>query len=328
MATIKDVARIAGVSIASVSRVINNRGYLSDEIKKKVSDAMKELDYYPNDLARSLHRQKSNIIGLIVPTVSHPFFGEIARWLEFYAYQQGYKLMICNSLESRDKEQEYIEMLKRSQVDGIVMGSHIQDIDNYKGLGLPVVSLDRQLGESVAYIGCDNYKGGEIATRHLIERGCKKLLHVCGSLKVQMLSNRRTDAFLDVCRESGVPCIAIELPDSSIVDFNEEEFLRKVLLENTNCDGIFATSDITAATIISIAAQIGRNVPRDLKVVGFDGSMISELTSPKLTSVKQPVNDICRYAAEYLIRMMDAESVPIQTILPVSLLERDSTKIV
>lgn len=325
MATIKDVARLSGVSVATVSRVLNNRGYLSDEVKQKVTDVMKELDYQPNDLARSLHRQKSNILGLIVPAVSHPFFGEVARRLEFYAYSQGYKLLICNSLQNRSKEQEYIDMLKRSQVDGIVMGSHLLDIDDYIGLNLPVCSLDRQLGDNIPYICCDNYQGGTLATRHLIRQGCKKILHICGSLEVAMLSNRRTDAFLNVCKETGTPFVICELPDSSVTDFNEEEYLRGVLERNPDCDGVFATSDITAAMIISLASSMNRSVPEKLKVVGFDGGLISSLMSPKLSSIQQPVDAICRYAVEYLIRQMNNEAVPNQTILPVTLLEREST---
>lgn len=326
MATIKDVAKMSGVSVATVSRVLNNRGYLSEEVKLKVSDAMKELNYHPNDLARSLHRQKSNILGLIVPTVSHPFFGEVARRVEFYAHSQGYKMFVCNSLHNRAKEKQYIDMLKRSQVDGIIMGSHLLDIDDYLGLNLPVCSLDRQLGDSIPYICSDNYQGGILATRHLIHHGCKKLLHICGSLEVDMLSNRRTDAFLEICQETDTDYVLCELPDSSVTDFSEEDHLRQVLQENPDCDGVFATSDITAAMIISLALSMDRKVPEDLKIVGFDGGLISTLIYPRLSSIQQPVDAICRYAVEYLIRQMNGEAVPSQTILPVTLMERDSSK--
>ena len=325
MATIKDVAKISGVSIATVSRVLNNRGYLSDEIKQKVNDAMKELDYQPNDLARSLHNQKSFIMGLIVPAVSHPFFGELTRRFELYAHRQGYKLLVCNSLNDKVKEREYIDMLKRSQVDGIMMGSHLLDIDDYIGLSFPICSLDRQLGDSIPYICSDNHNGGVLATRHLIEQGCKKILHICGSLEIDMLSNRRTDAFVSICEEADIPYVICELPDSSVTDFGEEELLRDVLEKNADCDGVFATSDITAAMVMSIALSTGRRIPEDLKVIGFDGGMISTLTYPRLSSIQQPIDAICRYAVEYLIRKMNGEDVPNQTILPVTLIQREST---
>lgn len=325
MATIKDVARVAGVSVATVSRVFNNRGYLSDEVRAKVSAAMKQLDYQPNDLARSLHCQRSNIFGLIVPAVSHPFFGEITRRVEYYAYQLGYKLLVCNSLQNREKEREYIDMLKRSQVDGIVMGSHLLDTADYEGLSLPLVSLDRKLGDKIPSICCDNYEGGALATRHLLAQGCRNLVHISGSLEVKMLSNRRTDAFLEVCRAEGVQHRCYELPDSSVTDFCEEDFLLRILQENPDCDGVFATSDVTAAMLLAHAHRLGIRVPEQLKIVGFDGSFIAGLTYPHLTTLVQPVDAICRYTVEYLDRMAKGEEVPSVTILPVTLLPEGSS---
>src|SRR5512136_1608038 len=124
MPTIKDVAQLAGVTVTTVSRVLNNKGYISDQTRKKVGDAMKELDYVPNEMARSLLKQRSSIIGLIVPAVSHPFFGELAMHVEYYAYEMGYKILLCNSHLDSAKERDYIDMLKRHKVDGIIMGSH------------------------------------------------------------------------------------------------------------------------------------------------------------------------------------------------------------
>lgn len=316
---------MAGVSVATVSRVFNNRGYLSAEVREKVGKAMKELNYQPNDLARSLHQQHSNILGLIVPSVSHPFFGEVTRRLEYYAYENGYKLMICNSLQNREKERDYIEMLKRSQVDGIVMGSHLLDTADYEDLELPLISLDRKLGDTIPYICCDNYQSGELATRHLISLGCKKLVHISGSLEVKMLSNRRTDAFFAVCREMGISGRTYELPDSAVTDFEEEAFLQQVLHENPDCDGVFATSDVTAAVTMALAQKMGKRVPQDLKLVGFDDILVASVTSPKLTTIQQPIDAICRYCVEYLMRMMKQEAVPSQTILPVTLVVRGST---
>lgn len=325
MATIKDVAKHAGVSVATVSRVINNRGYLGEEMRKRVNDSMKILDYTPNDLARSLHKQKSNVIGLIVPTVSHPFFGEVTRRIEYHAYEKGYKLMVCNSLRDRDKERDYIDMLKRSQVDGIIMGSHLLNTEDYENLTLPIVSLDRRLGDNIPYICCDNSQGGALAVRHLIEMGCKKLLHISGSLEIKMLSNLRTDIFIEECEKAGVSYGAYELPDSSVTDFEEESLIYNMIRDNPDCDGVFATSDVIGASVMAAAHRLGRRVPQEIKVVGFDGNIISQLTAPKLTTILQPVDAICEYAVDYLIRMMENQPVPTKTILPVTLLKRGST---
>lgn len=325
MATIKDVAKCAGVSVATVSRVINRRGYLSDAVIEKVHGAMTTLDYYPNEMARSLHRQKSYILGLIVPSVSHFFFGEIARHVEYHAHQNGYKVLICNSLQDRGKEREYIRMLRSSQVDGVIMGSHLQEIEDYVNLRLPVISLDRRLTPDTAYICCDNYQGGLLATRHLLDCGCRNLIHVSGCLDVDMLANRRTDAFLDACKEAGAAHRCYQLPDSAVIDLDYGGMIGEILRENPDCDGVFATSDVTAALFLQAARKQGRQVPDDLRIVGFDGSLIAALATPQITTVVQPVEEIARYAVDHLLRGIDGKVIPHQTILPVELQVRNST---
>jgi LacI family sucrose operon transcriptional repressor len=325
LATIKDVAKLAGVSITTVSRVFNNRGYLSDEVKRKVALAMEELDYHPNDLARSLHNQKSYILGLIVPSVSHPFFGEIARHVEGFAYEHGYKVLICNSLQEIEKEQEYITMLRRSQVDGIIMGSHNLETSAYLGLKLRVVSLDRELDPGIPYICCDNFMGGELATKHLIEKGCRNLIHFSGSLSVPMLSNLRSEAFVRSCKNASLDFQCFELPDTSIIQFNENSYIKEILEKNPCCDGVFCTSDMIAASALASAVELGRRIPEGIKIIGFDGTFLSSFTSPRLTTIRQPLETICRYAVEYLIRMSDNEIVPTKTILPVHLIEGGTT---
>ncbi len=174
MATIKDVAERVGVTVTTVSRVLNNRGYISEATRQKVYEVMKELDYQPNEIARSLFRKKSNIIGIIIPTVSHPFFSELSNYIEYYAYNSGYKVILCNSHLDRTKEKEYVDMIRRHKVDGIIMGSHTLEIDEYINLNLPIVTFDRCIDESIPYVSSDNYGGGKLATNLLIEKGCKK----------------------------------------------------------------------------------------------------------------------------------------------------------
>lgn len=325
MATIKDVAQLAGVSVTTVSRVINDRGYLSDKVKKQVQDAMQALDYYPNDLARALNHQKSYSFGLIIPTVAHPFFGEIALAMETYAYTQGYKITLCNSCHDIEKERDYIAMLRRNQVDGIIMGSHLIDVQDYIGHHLPLVTLDREISSAIPYVSCDNYVGGELAARHLIESGCRNLVHMCGNLKVPMLSNQRTDALKKVCKENGIHYAIYEAGGSFVDEDQECQWISQILKENPDCDGIFATSDPTASRVIQTAALMGKDVPQDLKVVGFDGSKVFKYFSPSLTTIKQPVEMISKYAIQYLIDQINGETVPSKTILPVELYKGGST---
>jgi LacI family sucrose operon transcriptional repressor len=325
MPTIKDVAEKAGLSIGTVSRVFNNRGYLSDEVKQKVAEAMEVLDYHPNDLARSLYKGKSYLIGLIVPSTGHPFFGEVASFVERFAYERGYKVLLCNSLAESEKEREYIKMLKRSQVDGIIMGSHSLNIADYAELRLPVVSLDRELSPAIPYVCSDNQQGGELAARHLIAKGCRNIVHVSGSLAVPMFANKRTEAFIAVCEDAGVSFHCYELPERVIVDFDIGSEIRDILENNPRCDGIFATSDLTAAMVMNTAAKMGRKIPEELKVVGYDDILPATLLNPAMTSIRQPLEAISRYMVEYLVRLINGETVPSKTVLPITLLERGST---
>ena len=185
--TIKDIAEKVGVSVTTVSRVLNNRGYLSDSLKTRVHQAMEELNYQPNELARSLSRSKSNVIGLIIPDISHPFFAELTKHIEYYAYKKGYKLMLCNSLLDKDKEREYIDLLRASQVDGIIMGSHTMSVNDYMSIKLPLITIDRKISSTIPCISSDNYRGGEMATQLLFQKKCKKKLQMWCDIQILLI---------------------------------------------------------------------------------------------------------------------------------------------
>lgn len=187
MPTIKDVATLANVSVTTVSRVLNNRGYIGIETRKKVEDAMSQLNYFPNQIARSLQKNQSFIIGMIVPDSNNPFFSDIIKYVELFANENNYKILLCNSLNEPEKEERYLNMLKQNQVDGIIMCSHTIDVEAYKKINLPVITFDRVISDQHPFIACDNFKGGEIATEHLINAGCKKLLHISGPLRILSL---------------------------------------------------------------------------------------------------------------------------------------------
>ena len=197
LTNIKDVAIKAGVSVSTVSRVMNNRGYISQATKDKVFNAMKDLNYQPNEIAKSLFKKKSNIIGLILPDISTPFYAEETRYIEEELYKLGYKLMLCNAYNSSTREQEYINMLLRNQVDGIIIGSHTLKIEDYLNLNLPNVALDRYLGDDIPVVSADHMEGGKLAALELLNCGCTNILHFSGSSKVPTPSNDRHKSFND-----------------------------------------------------------------------------------------------------------------------------------
>ncbi|MCT2536710.1 LacI family DNA-binding transcriptional regulator [Aquibacillus koreensis] len=329
MPKITDVAHKAGVSVTTVSRVLNNRGYISEATRDKVYKAMKDINYQPNELARSLYRRKSNTIGLIVPNVSHPFFSELTYYLEHFAHKKHYKLLLCNSNRDVNKEKEYIELLKQNQVEGVIMGSQVLEVENYLNLNLPIVSFDRALSKNIPVVTSDNYLGGKLASDLLIKKKCEDIAYIYGGIggphHTALLANDRYQGFLEgiKTRKDQISLITKELNTSEIESMVEEvsEFLKI----NPTIDGIFASSDIIASTIIQACYRLKKAIPDDLKIIGYDGVELSTVITPPLTTISQPLEKLSELTIDLLIRQIKGEKVPFNNLLPVSLVERGTT---
>ncbi|NME82687.1 LacI family DNA-binding transcriptional regulator [Clostridium sp. SM-530-WT-3G] len=323
---IQDVAKLAGVSPTTVSRVLNDRGYISAETKEKVNKAMKELNYYPNDVARSLYNKRTNLIGIILPTTSNPFFGELTFYIETICNSLGYKVLLCNSLNNIDKEKNYLEMLMRNQVDGIIVGTHNQGILDYKNDNLAVVSIDTDLSENIPIIGSDNYNGGKIATELLISKGCTKIINIDGEFCLRTMARLRKTAYEDIMKANKMTPITYEIK-SAFDGGNQIEIANKILDEHPDVDGVFATNDLFAASFINEARKRGKRIPEDIKVVGYDGTETSRSLLPNLTTIKQPIELIARKSIEVLIEEIEEDytNKKAKIALPVLLLEGKTT---
>jgi LacI family sucrose operon transcriptional repressor len=321
--TIKDIAEKVGVSVTTISRVLNNRGYLSDNLKRRVYEAMEEMDYQPNELARSLTRKKSKVIGLIIPDISHPFFGQITKHIEYYAYKHGYKLMLCNSLLDREKEKDYIDLLRASQVDGIIMGSHTMSIKDYMSIKLPLVTLDRQISKTIPYISSDNYRGGTLATKLLLEKKCKKIAYLSGNLKLNLLAKQRHDAFMEQVGGEAVDYVVRQTDLNGFKYTEYEKLVRELFQEHPDIDGVFASSDMLALQVIRECRRLGKAVPDEVKVIGYDG--IQTGGTDELSTIVQPIKEMGKLSVKYLLQQIVGEETPLETILPVKLLEKTTT---
>ncbi|MDQ0233084.1 LacI family DNA-binding transcriptional regulator [Metabacillus malikii] len=315
---LEDVAKLAGVSATTVSRVLNNRGYISDKTRKKVEDAIKELNYYPNDIARSLFKKRTNFIGLILPTINNPFFSELALYIENICSDFGFKVILCNSLGQIDKEKSYAEMLIRHQVDGMIVCSYNRGIEAYKNPKLPIVAIDHYLSPTIPVIGSDNYEGGRLAVQHLIDSGCKSIIHINGPLDLETPTQNRRKAYEDLVEKP----ITYELNKL----FNEEATtatIRKLFEEHPHTDGIFASDDLIAATCLKVAKELHINVPEQLKVVGYDGTKIVGSFLPQLTTIKQPIEEIAKTAVTTLNEIIEEtqKDKTMEVILPVQLIK-------
>jgi LacI family sucrose operon transcriptional repressor len=323
MATIKDVAELSGVTVTTVSRVLNNRGYIAEKTRVKVHSAMAELNYQPNEIARSLLRKRSFIIGLIVPGVGHPFFGELAENIEHHAYENGFKVLLCNSHLDNLKERDYIDMLRSHKVDGIIMGSHTLKVDDYLSLKMPLVTIDRRISGSIPYIASDNFQGGKLATQLLIRRGCKKIAMICGNLNLDMLANKRYEAFLVETVNNNIEYICVQT-DIDVFDVDKyDELVRRMFIEYPDIDGVFVSGDVIALHVIKACREFKKRVPEDIKIVSYDDVRLASISS--LTTIRQPIDEISRLAVDLIIKQINNEPISYANILPVSLVERETT---
>ncbi|WP_130859077.1 LacI family DNA-binding transcriptional regulator [Gracilibacillus phocaeensis] len=329
MAGIKDVAKKAGVSVTTVSRVINNRGYISKETRTKVDQAMIELDYFPNQIARALQQNQSYVIGVLVPDSSHPFFAELVKIIETSAHQANYKILLCNSGGDANKEAKYISLLRENRVDGIVMCSHSLEIEEYQKVNLPIVSFDRIISNNIPYIGSDNFRGGEMATQHLIDKGCQQLLHISGTLDEGFLTNRRTDAFKLTCMKHEIPFHIVEGERNQMSFDYYMDFIEKEISQHlSSVDGVFCSSDLAAYALYTYAVNSDIKVPDDLKIIGYDYHAFTRiLQDPKITTIAQPIQRMAKVICATIIRMIEDEDMEFinNTTMDVHLMEGTTT---
>ncbi|MGY5764109.1 LacI family DNA-binding transcriptional regulator [Brachybacterium sp. DNPG3] len=321
---LKDVAEHAGVSVTTVSRVLNDRGYLSADVRRRVAEAIAALDYRPHEVARSLLGKRTRLVGLVVPSVADPFFGELAAAVEEALAREGYKMLLCDSGDDREREVQYLEMLLAQQVDGILTSTHNDDIPHYRRTDLPVVALDRRLpGGAVPNVRSDNRAGGRLATELLVAEGGRDILHVTAT---DDASNERMAGYLEVLAENGLaPRI---LAYGFGIPHAERRGIIERHLEEHRPDAVFASDDISASMVIDWARKNAVAVPESLRVVGYDGTAVVREIGPGLTTVVQPIGEIADVAVRILLDRLDedssdgadaAESRTADRVLPVTL---------
>lgn len=327
--TIKDIAREAGVSITTVSRVLNNKEEgMSKETREKVLRVIEKVNYQPNQLARSLVTKRSKMLGLIVPNISNPFFPELCRGAEDEANKSNYSLIICNSDDQSEKEENYLRLLKEQQVDGILLSSKDQLSQTSKiqlqDSKTPFIIFDRG-EESNQHPGVflDNEKGGYLAGQHLIQLGHTQIACLTGPTNINN-SQKRLAGFQRALKEA-----SIELPESFILtgDFQMDTAYRiaKEFLPNNTVTAIFASNDLMACGIYQAAHEIGIQIPEQLSIIGFDDIPLITALIPKLTTVRQNTYEMGRKAIELLIN--EIEHKPSEgVIFEPTLVVRESTK--
>ncbi|WP_281426463.1 LacI family DNA-binding transcriptional regulator [Paenibacillus sophorae] len=330
MTTIIDVARLAGVSKTTVSRVINNYPHISPDKKNQVLKAMEQLGFTPNPSARRLRGQLATTIAVVVPKIVNPFFSYLVDAIEQVGYRNGYQTLICQTNEDKEKELSYLNLLKTKQADGIIMTSIENDwaeIEPYTEFG-PIVLCNEYINKTdVPMIRVDQYQGTYIAVKHLIERGHRKIAYCTGGLFTDFGKDKdRNQGYQKALEEAGIQVN----PSWILVDkhtIEDGKQVMQLLMEmKDRPTAVFAGSDEIAGGLMMAAKKAGLRIPDDLAIIGFDDQPIAEVLDPGLTTIRQPIAQMGKKAGEILLAMLN-ESCPNPAVyeLPVELIVREST---
>lgn len=325
----RDVAERAGVSVTTVSHVINGTRHVSDELRNRVLEAMQALAYQPNALARSLRRNESCTIGMILPDAMNPYFAEIARSIEDTSFSEDYSVIICNSDGNLAKELNYINVLMEKRVDGIIFvaaGMSAEHIRMLQDKRMPVVVVDRDSpGVMVDSVQINNAAGGWLATSHLIELGHTHIACIAGPSDVTP-SGERVDGYRRALHEAGLPILAENIVRGDFHAASGYQITKELLARDKRPTAIFACNDLMAIGALSAAKAMGFRVPEDISVVGFDDIYLAAYSNPPLTTVRQPKYEMGQLATKLLLeRIQDPDLPPRTPLLDTELMIRAST---
>jgi DNA-binding LacI/PurR family transcriptional regulator len=329
-ATIYDIAKEAGVSIATVSKVINGKGRISSETRSTIFAIMERFDFQPSVIASALTGKKTFTLGLLVPDVSNPFFAEIARAIEDQGHQLGYSVVMCNTDNKDEKIERYISLLLQKSVDGIIIATGIDKKEILEQLlekGLPIVLIAREMPlVAVETVVVDDYAGGCLAANHLIQLGHKEIAILAESQKVSS-SRERMRGFRQTMAEAGLTFNEkwLKICDYKVEDGkkNALELLQK---EDSRPSAIFSCNDLLAVGALQAAKELQINVPSELSIISFDNTILASVTNPTLTTIAQPMEQMGKLAVDLIVDHIKGDKKAKQrTVFRPELLIREST---
>ncbi len=327
--TIYDVARLAGVSTATVSRSLNGTGQIAEATQRSIAEAIRQLGYRPNTLARSLVTKSTQTIALLLPDITNPFYASLMSGIQERTLEQGYTMLLCATGGDPEREELYLNLLRSKQVDGALVDGLLLPADRiarFIGDGFPIVCLDRDLDSSeVPRVQVDNKLGARMAAEHLLGLGHTRIAHVAGA-KELTISRERTDGYREALVAAGIE------PDRELVRearFTEEggyEAAQALLRLDRPPTAIFAANDLSAIGVLKAVAESGKRVPADVSVIGFDDLRLAAYTIPALTTIRQPAREIGERATDLLLELCNHRQVGhLRHLLAPELIVRGST---
>ncbi|CNB41492.1 ribose operon transcriptional repressor RbsR [Yersinia similis] len=329
MATMKDVARLAGVSTSTVSHVINKNRFVSDPIRDKVLAAIKQLNYAPSALARSLKLNQTRTIGMLVTASSNPFYAEVVRGVERSCYERGYSLILCNTEGDIDRMSRSIETLMQKRVDGLLLmctESHRPSQDILRCYpSLPIIMMDWAPFEGVNDVIQDNsLLGGEMATSYLIAKGYTRIACIAGP-QDKTSAQERLKGYRQAMTRAGLPIINGYEVVSNFEFGGGLVAMKQLLALPQPPDAVFTSNDAMAVGVYQALYQVGLSIPQHMAVIGYDDIEIAQYMTPPLTTIHQPKDDLGELAIDTLIhRLNNPEAEPQVLTLTPELIERGS----
>ena len=302
MSTIEDVAKLAGLSRTTVSRVLNDHPYVSDEKKELVHKAMEQLGYVPNSAARSLRNQKTGIIAVLIPKISTPFFSQLIELLEMKASSKGYQLIICQTQFSKQKESRYLNLLKTRQVDGVIMTAVENDwsvIESFLHYGPIVLCNEKIENATIPMVYVNQEQSGYMVAKHLIERGHTHIGYCSNGVDSEGI-RARIKGFQSALKEANLQSYNKYYFDGVSTVEDGKQVFQTLACMKVSPTAIFAGGDAAAAGMISEAKKEGWRIPEDLAVVGYDNMEITKLVDPTITTVIQPVEDMAEKSIDVI----------------------------
>jgi DNA-binding LacI/PurR family transcriptional regulator len=310
--TIKDIAKVLGISVSTVSRALKDHPDISAETRKQVKDLARKLNYEPNALALSLRRNKTNTIGIIIPEIVHHFFSSVISGIEDVAYDCGYNVIVCQSNETYEREVINAQALLSNRVDGVLISvsKTTLDFDHFRNFihqGIPMVFFDRVCPEIITDRVITNDEGGAfIATEHLINIGCKCIAHFAAPQNL-LIGQGRLAGYLRALKQYRInydPNLVLHCDTQELAEEKTIDFITRF----PEVDGIFAVNDSTAIGVMKTLQHFGKNIPRDISVIGFGDGPVALIVTPSLSTVEQKGYEIGAEAVKLLINKIENET--------------------
>lgn len=328
--TTKDIARRAGCSQTTVSRVLNGHPYVSEALRARVLEAVRETGYQPNDVARSMVLQKTGVLGLIVSDITNPFYGEISRSIVERAKEQGYSVFLCNSNSDPELQAFYLRLLRQKRVDGIICASVARRdplVEELVRGGFPCMTCNRRLDDPAAgYVASDNVRGAGLATRHLIRLGHRRIGFVSGPMRFSTAAERH-QGYREALAAHGIAGDPAWIVDGGFRRDGVQAATRTLLGLADPPTALVAANDLTALAALECIEASGRKVPGDMAVVGYDDISLASHARIRLTTVAQRKEEMGRIAVDALLERIAAgeEGIPPrQVLLEPRLIVRDT----